>query len=45
MFIRRYGRTVVAFYVYDGTGYLEGAQSRPEEFIEVKKYGRKKKAK
>ena len=30
---RRYGRTVVALYIVNPTGDLEGADSRPEEFV------------
>jgi 16S rRNA (guanine966-N2)-methyltransferase len=35
---RRYGRTVIAMYVVNPTGKLEIATSRPEEFVEAKKY-------
>ena len=30
---RKYGRTVIAMYIVNPTGYREVAQSRPEEFI------------
>ena len=30
---RKYGRTVIALYIANPTGYLEVAESRPEEFI------------
>lgn len=33
---RRYGRTVIAFYVVNPTGRLNAAQSRPEEFVILK---------
>ncbi|GMI08166.1 hypothetical protein TrVE_jg12491 [Triparma verrucosa] len=33
---RKYGRTVIAIYVADPTGRMEGAESRPEEFISLK---------
>jgi len=32
---RRYGRTVIAIYIVNPTGRLEGADSRPEEFISI----------
>ena len=32
---RRYGRTVIAMYVVNPTGQLEGAESKPEEFISI----------
>jgi hypothetical protein len=32
---RRYGRTVNAIYVVNPTGQLEGAESKPEEFISI----------
>lgn len=33
---RKYGRTVIAIYVADPSGRMEGAESRPEEFISLK---------
>jgi len=33
---RKYGRTVVAIYVADGTGAMGNAESSPEEFISLK---------
>ncbi|CAM9529237.1 unnamed protein product, partial [Phaeothamnion confervicola] len=33
---RRYGRTVLAVYIFRPSGRLSGAQSRPEEFITLK---------
>lgn len=32
---RRYGRTVIAIYVVNPTGEMEGAESKPEEFISI----------
>ncbi len=32
---RRYGRTVIAMYVVNPTGDMEGAESKPEEFISI----------
>jgi len=32
---RRYGRTVVAMYIINPSGKLEGADSRPEEFVSL----------
>lgn len=32
---RKYGRTVIAIYVVNPTGRLEGAESRPEEFVKL----------
>ncbi|GMH60211.1 hypothetical protein TL16_g02999 [Triparma laevis f. inornata] len=33
---RKYGRTVIAIYVADPTGRMDGAESRPEKFINLK---------
>jgi 16S rRNA (guanine966-N2)-methyltransferase len=32
---RRYGRTVIAMYVVNPTGDMEGAESKPEEFVSI----------
>ena len=32
---RRYGRTVIAMYVVNPTGDMEGADSKPEEFVSI----------
>ena len=32
---RKYGRTVIAFYIINPTGKLEAAESRPEEFVSL----------